>query len=428
MEQNSSREGKIVAEYSSFRGRGSLAQVVAELQRQVDQSTDFVADTRDMEWTLTARGDLALKPSNENLRDFLPREGMPLLDQALCQVAGKAPIPVWRSEAGDKAPNSGIPVRFFRSALRKHPQRTLEFLNGVMHDESNRRLVRCLDGKVRAFLSDQYREISTLGVAKQVLQVMRTLDGKVLEASVTDTHIRIKVIATSIWDRIESVRTGGDSAGWYAGGLGSQDMLRRVAARSWDDLRPLTDRMNSQGGSATVWPSATIENSPTGHGGLNFRGGILHGVCFNLATVEQIMREVHLGQRLQSGVVYQRDTVEAEAEAIYLKMRDNLASWFNPERFSEICAQARGTLTQEVRKPTAALQALAEVDLLTDTEMGEVLAYFCGQEHQSVYGVGQAIARYAQDADADRSEYLEGLAGEVCLGKRSKAILAAAAV
>jgi len=426
-DQTNTPEGSTVAEFSSFRGRGSLADVVKELERQAEKACDFVADTRDMEWVVGEKGDLRLKPKNDNLRDYLPQEGIPLLDQALSQVAGKAPIAAWTTDDKKKNRNAGIPIRFFRAALKQHPGRTLDFLNGTMWDEGKRRLVRCLDDKVRAFLSDQYRDIPTLSVAKHALKVIQGLDGKVIEASVTDSHIRIKVVATDIWDRIEATRTGGDSSEWYAGGLGSQEMLSRVAAKSHDDLRPLKEKMEDQGGDQTVWPSATILNSPTGHGGLEFRGGFLKGICFNLATVEQIMRAVHLGSRLDTGI-YQRDTVEAEAEAIFLKLRDNLTSWFTQEKFTEVCDKMRASTEKKIEKPSAAVKLLVEGDLIQDSELDDVLAHFIKDEHQTVHGLGQAVSRFAQDVDADRAEELEELAGALCLGKENKVLAEAITV
>jgi len=415
-------ENKTVAEFSSFRGRGSLADVVKELERQVDKACDFVADTRDMEWAVDEQGNLVLKPKNDNLRDFLPQEGLPLLDQALSQVASKAPIPSWSAQVldGDKARNAGIPIRFFRAALKKHPARTLDFLNGVMWDEAKRRMVRCLDDRVRAFLSDQYRDIPTLSVAKHTLGIIKDLSGKVIEASVTDSHIRIKVIATDIWDRIEAARTDRPSSEWYAGGLGSQEALTRVSARSHDDLRPLKEKMKEQGGDQTIWPSATILNSPTGHGGLEFRGGFLKGICFNLATVEQIMREVHLGSRLDTGI-YKRDTVEAEADALFLKLRDNLSAWFTQEKFTEVCNKMRASAEKKIELPSAAVKLLVENDLLKDSELDNVLDHFMN-EHRTVHGLGQAVSRYSQDVGADRAEDLEELAGALCLGNENKVL------
>lgn len=422
------REGKVVAEYSQspFRGRGSLQQVVDELHRQVGAARDFIADTRDMEFVLRD-GKLTLTPANDNLGGFfaannIPRE-IPVLDQALQQVAFKAPIPAWTEGArnGEKGRNAGVPIRFFRSSLHHFPQRTLDYLNGIMRDGSKKRLVRVLDGQVRAWLSDQYRDIPTLLVAKQALQILKDLDGKVLEASVTDRHIRIKMVATDIWDRIDSVRKD-ESRDWYAGGLGSQKYLSMVAAQSWDNLGPLKDKADvEQGGQNTVWPSATLCNSPTGHGGLQFDGNFLLAACFNLARVEMIQREVHLGSRLDTGI-YQRDTVEAEAEAIFLKMRDNLTAWFTQERFAEICDKLRETAHESVSKPSLAVNLLVEGDLINQGELDDILSHFIKDTNGSVHGLGQAVARYSQDVDVDRAEDLQGLAGEICLGKHNKVL------
>lgn len=418
-QNNNPQAGDIVSEYSRspFRGRGSLTQVVHELRRQAEAKCDFVADTRDMEFGVNPRGGLVLMPRDDNLRDFLPRAGIPLLDQAIQQVAVKAPIPA----QGDDKRNAGIPLKFFKSSLRKHPRRTTDYLNGVMHDDSRRRLVRCLDDRVRAFVSDQYRVIDTLDVAKQALAILKDLDGKVIEASVTDSHVRLKLVATDIWQQIENTRTTED--GWYASGLGNPDMLRRVSAQSRDDLRPLTDKMRDQGGPDTVWPVATISNSETGHGGLSFRGGLLKAVCFNLATVEEVLRAVHLGSRLEAGI-YTRETVESESETIFLKMRDNLGTWFTAEKFADVCQKMAGTAMTRIEKPSAAVGLIVKAcDALVDDDTDSILDYFMA-ENRTVHGLGQAISRLAQDTeDASRAETLEDLAGEMLMGKHTGSLV-----
>ena len=103
---------RIAAEYSGFRGRGSLADVVEELSRQVEASADFVADTRDMTFGRDTRtGGLTLRAANKNLWDFVPEAGLPFLDQSLVQVANKAPI-----SGGEGRTSTGIPARFFRNS------------------------------------------------------------------------------------------------------------------------------------------------------------------------------------------------------------------------------------------------------------------------------------------------------------------------
>lgn len=405
------------AEYAKYRGRGSLADVVNELRRQVDARLDFVMDSREFKFGLRlpekkdSEPVLVMEPKSISAQEFIPSGGYPVLDQALQQVAAKAPV------KGGDGRTSGIPVRFFRNALKSHPERTLDFLNGMIADAPARRMVRVLDGEVRAFLSDQYRVIDNLTVATHVLEILQKVDGRLLEASISDSHMRLKFLSAEVWDKIERVRTGEDSGSWYAGGLGSQTYLSKVAANTRGDL-PM------HGGPDTVWPIGTISNSETGHGGFTFRGGLLQAVCFNLATVEEVIREVHLGSRLEVGE-YKRDTVEAEAEAIFLKVRDNVTTFFTPEEFRKIVAKVRGSQTKEIQSASTAAGLLVKTaDSLAEQDLDALLNYFHQQPgKQTVYNLGQAVARFAQDTDnPERADDLETLAGQVLCGRHDAAL------
>lgn len=391
-----------VSEYSGYRGRGSLQVVVEELQRQVDSALDFVIDTRELRIRPDENGQPRLHHGSTAAEEFFPAEGYPMLDQAFVQLGGKLPV------------EGGAPIAFFRKAWAANPQRFSYYLNSIMHDGPARRLVRVLDGWVRAFLSDQYRVIDNLAVARKALEVLMKSGGKVLEASLSDSHMRIKMVSAEVWDSVDRTRVEKPD-GWYAGGLGNQEYLSRVAARSWGD-------MPMHGGPDTVWPIMTLSNSETGHGGFNLSGGILQAICFNLATVEQRMRQVHLGSRLEMGF-YKRDTIEAEAEAIYCKIRDHIEAFFTPESFRKIVDSVRKSSEQKIESPSQAINFLIKESpgTLVEADFDTLLAYFVGQPgEQTAYNLGQAVARFAQDVEEPgRADEIETLAGAVLVGKQA---------
>lgn len=396
----------IVSEWSGFRGRGSLLDVVNELKRQTESRKDFVVDSRDLKVVPdldAAPGTLRLVAATDSVRDFLPREGHRLLPQALVQFAGKA--------------GPGLGARELKKLAAANPNRTAEFLTGLAHDDPHRRLVRCLDDHVRAFLSDRYRVIDNLDLATWALQGLKDVGGQVLEASVTDRHLRIKMVSTEVWDRVERERTGGDSRQWYAGGLGNQQFLSRVSARSVEQL-PL------QGGQDTVWPIVNVTNSETGHGGYGASVGILQGICFNLATVEDRLVNVHLGSRLETGIL-STETVQAEARAIMLKLRDTIQSGFDQDAFRRLVDTIRDAAAREIHSPSQATDLLVKAsDALVDDDIDNLLGHFRAEPGvPSVYSLGQAVSRYAQDTDdADKADGLEALAGAVLRGDHNKAL------
>ena len=145
--------------------------------------------------------------------------------------------------------------------------------------------------------------------------------------------------------------------------------------------------------------------------------------CFNLATVEEVIREVHLGSRLETGV-YQRETVEAEAEAIFLKIRDNLSAFFTPESFSRIVYDVTAHTRTEVGRPVEAVNLLVAATGIGEDSLESLLGHFMGSEFEpTVFELGQAVARHAQDTDDPaRAEEVEGIAGDVLRGRYNAAL------
>jgi len=63
-------------------------------------------------------------------------------------------------------------------------------------------------------------------------------------------------------------------------------------------------------------------NSDYGRGAENLREFFWRAWCWNGATGETILRSVHQGKRLSDDIAYQQDTIDADARAHALALRD----------------------------------------------------------------------------------------------------------
>jgi len=373
---------------ASWSGRGSLSDLVAELERQKESKFDFVADTRSVA-VADGEGGLFLIPQDAHAAEWLPSGGLRIRPGALDQMGEKC--------------DPAIPVKFLRELSGKRPRRAAELLNNLIEDAPARRFIRCLDGSLRAFLSDRYRVLDNYDLAFAALDAVRLAGGEVIEASLSETHMRIKFTSRQIWDAID-VKRQDNRGSWYAGGLGNQGYLSRVSARSGGDL---------PGGPGTVHPLVTLSNSETGHGGLSVRIGLLQAICFNLATVEEVVAKIHLGERLSVGV-FTEETVTAESKAIYLKARDTVRGAFDPLAFKRMVDLAREAQAQEIHAPAAAVENVAKAASLPEKAKDALLAYFVRDYDLTRYGLAQAVARLAQDEeDGESGAGLEDLAGKI---------------
>ncbi|NKE72879.1 hypothetical protein [Candidatus Manganitrophus noduliformans] len=373
---------------ASWSGRGSLTDLVGELERQKESKFDFVSDTRGIA-VAEREGKLFLIPKEDRATEWIPALGLPIRPGALDQMGEKC--------------DPQVPIKFLRELSGRRPRRAAELLNNLIEDAPARRFIRCLDGSIRAFLSDRYRVLDNYDLAFAALDAVRLAGGEVIEASLSETHMRIKFTSRQIWDAID-IRRQDNRGSWYAGGLGNQGYLSRVSARSGGDL---------PGGPGTVHPLVTLSNSETGHGGLSVRIGLLQAICFNLATVEEVVAKVHLGERLSVGV-FTEETVTAESKAIYLKARDTIKGAFDPLAFKRMVDLAKEAQAQEIHAPAAAVENVAKAASLPEKAKDALLAYFVKDYDLTRYGLAQAVARLAQDEeDGESGAGLEDLAGKI---------------
>lgn len=359
-----------------------LEELVATLRQWEESKIDFVADSRHLQFT-TSDGSLRMQPAPDSvvLTEWLSREGIALNSQAVADLAGRLDPP--------------CPTAYLRAVLTGRPE-----LAASIADQTKpprRFFVRCLNGSVRAILSDQYRVIDHLDCAQWSLQACRDAGGVPLYATLTDRHMRLSITTAQVWDRIaQSERNvGTGSHHWVNFGRGTDE------EPGWAN------------------PIVTVTNSETGDGGLGVSYGILIRRCVNTVIVEQAVRQIHLGSRMDLGLLRQ-DTAAAEATALRLRIRDAIAAGLHPATFARIVAAANRAQEQRIEDPrTAAGNVLKAAGVANgEEEIDSLMSYFLRDYDQTQWGLSQAVSRYAQDAeDGETVAALEVAAGAVVRGE-----------
>lgn len=378
-----------VAEFSrsTWSRRGSLKDIVTELQRQKESRVDFTCDLRAVS-TVVEGGGVKLVPIGVAERELLESGGTPLMLQAVRQLCERL--------------EPAVPAKFFDALADKRSTRAQALLDGLMIDTGGRVFVRVLDKKVRAVLSNRYRVLDHYDVAFTAMDTAKKHNAEIIEANLTDRSMRIKMISRELFDVLDSRRSA--DGNWYIGGLGNQKMLNRVAARTEGDL---------PGGPGTVWPAVTISNSETGHGGLNVRFGILAGICFNLATVEAASVTVHLGTAMEAGV-WSEKTRSLESQTIYNKASDAIAAAFNKATFDRIMSTCKGAASVKIDSPSMSIDNVINRLALPEGRRDELMEIFCRDYASNAWGLSQAISRVAQNEDdGDDAAVFEEAAGKL---------------
>jgi hypothetical protein len=391
MENENEKIGAEVAEFNdSWKGRGTLANLVTELDRQRAARIDFVADVRHLK--VEMNGGVKLIPTTGQALEWMPDGPMMFLRSAYAQLAEKC--------------SPSVPIKFFEKMLEDRPERLADLINGLHADDPQKRFVRALDNQVRAWLSNSYRVIENHDIAFTCMDEARKKNAQVLEASLSDKRMRIKFTTQEVWDKIDVTQRSGPQGKWFAGAIGNRELIGKT-------ILGATIREELPGGPGTIHPVVTVLNSETGHGGFHVRLGILMGVCFNVATLETIVSRVHLGDRLEEGI-FSRETISAESKAIMLKARDAVRAAFDQDKFAGIVAKAKASQTDVIEMPMAAVDNVIAGGMVNEEQRDALLTYFLKDYDATRFGLAQAVSRVAQDlADPDEAGDLENAAGKI---------------
>lgn len=270
-----------------------------------------------------------------------------------------------------------IPFAYFERMRTDQPELLDRNVNTWLHKEPEQRLIRTLDGRARAFLSDRYRRLDNYDLLEQVLPILRELPGARFESmELTETRMYVKVVTP----RIEFEIQPGD----------------------------------------VVQAGVVISNSEIGHGSLSVQPLVYRLVCRNgLIAPDRAMRKAHVG-RLQEAsteeiTIFQDDTLAAEDKAFYLKVRDVVQAAVSQASFEQTAVKMRATLGIKLTgDPVKAVEVLATRYLLNEQERSGVLRSLIAESDLSGYGLVNAITGYAQEVDNyDRATELEQLGGRL---------------
>lgn len=338
----------------------SLAELAAELVRMQETKHDHVVDTRRMSVMTDDEGKTTL--SFDTTADGLV-EGL-VNDHAHNQIAQRLAIP-----------------KKYYDRMRMDAAVLLD--QNVRHwfyEQPERRMVRMLDGNVRAFLSDRFRRLDNFDLMERaILPALDDIDGLAFHvASLTPERMVLRAILPTVQCEI---------------GLRVGDVVQA---------------------------GFQIRNSEVGSASLSVDPFVWKLDCLNgLVSSVGSLRAYHVGRRIEdteeAQVIFRADTLAADDKAFYLKARDAIRQAVDETEFDDLVVKMRAAATGEiVRAPVEATQALAQTFNLSDGETSSVLASLATGGDLSRWGMVNAVTDAAKQADTfDRQEEMERLGGEL---------------
>ena len=152
-----------------------------------------------------------------------------------------------------------------------------------------------------------------------------------------------------------------------------------------------------------------LANSETGGGAFVVSPRPVFQVCSNGMTRESDgFRRIHVGSKMEDGIVWSEDTVTKEVELITAKTRDVVKAVMSREYLAKFADDLRAFKGLKVTEPIKVVQTLSKNLKWTVEQTDALLAAFIGGGDLSVLGLGQAVTSLAQGAlDGDAQHEAE---------------------
>jgi hypothetical protein len=323
-----------------------LIGLVEELERQRADSFDLIVESESL-W--------AIPDEEEGVRLGIPDRGQWYLTEwAHLQLAEKLGIP---KKYYDRMRESG------KIELLAHN------INAWLRGKE-RRLLRILDGKIRAILSDRYRIIDNYDLVFLALDEFKKKETvEIYRIDLTETMLYLKAIDRTLTASIKE-----------------------------EDI---------------VYGGLILRNSEVGASALKVEPFILRKVCSNGLILQHSLKKIHLGRQiLEIGCIeWSDETRELEDKALWSKVRDIIRATFDREVFESWVTKLKESTEIKIEKPIEAVNNIVKLAGLTEEQKQKLLMHF--SEHTK-YGLLNAITNVARDVkNPDEQVRLEEFGGKI---------------
>lgn len=334
----------------------SLSSLAQELLRQLGTKQDMIVPSTMMQCQTDSAGDcmMTIKASG-----------------------AAAPYGITTLARRQLADKLKIPFAYFERMRLDQPDLLDSNINTWLQADPERRMIRTLDGQVRAVLSERYRRLDNFDLAENVLPILQQLpEARFESVELTETKMYIKV----------------------------------VTPRTRFEMAP----------GDVVQAGLVIMNSEVGHGTLSVQPLLYRLVCSNgLIAADSSLRKPHVGRIQQSEeeavTVFRDDTLAADDKAFFLKVRDVVEAAVSEASFLALAQKMQKTqgilLTGD---PVRTVEVLANRYTLNEAERAGVLRHLIREGDLSGYGLVNAVTHYSQEVDDyDRATEFEALGGKL---------------
>lgn len=345
--------GKL-SKYSTLYGQAiPLEQLIAELERQKATKKDYVLDTQ------------SLKMRDDACIAFPDESGLDIAFEPT----------LWCHE--QIAQKTIIPSQYYERCYTKNKPLLAANVNAWMGSKE-RRMVRTLDGKARAFVSDRFKAMDNVDLLYSAAVIFKELDVGIIRADLSDLHFYIKAICPNI-------------------------------------KRELAPGDN-------VVSGVVLSNSEVGAGALKIEW-FAYRLLTNTGVVGETMdSRTHIGGRLDTGM-YTDETIASITKTTWLEVRDIISSTISQRRLDQWIEmlQVSKEIPLQATPTELAYGSWKGVDVSKD-EKDKIIKHLLGDSQGSTqFGWSQAFASTAEElGSAERRIELEKQSFQYAVMTRKK--------
>lgn len=332
----------------------SIEELATEIMRQNGIKEDYVVNSPCLQMDAW-NSDLFLRVMDGQLSDRL--EPLEISENAHRQISARL----------------GIPIKYYNRMLTESPELLTQNVNFWFNKNPEQRMLRVMEGKIRAFLSNRYLRLDHHEITCAVIPEIGTIpDVRFVSNEITENHLYIKVVNPN---------------------------LQR-------ELRP----------GRTVQAGLVIRNSETGLGTFTVSPLIYcpENGCGMIADTGAV-------KRTHSGPVYRAEEnfqlrpeafLTAEDNSFLEKIRGAVRDTLDETVFEQVLEQMQDAIHARINTddvPAVVNHAGNEFGI-TDAEQSGVLQHLLEQDDMSLFGLASAVTRQSQDSESyERATSLEGI-------------------
>jgi hypothetical protein len=358
----------------------TLQDLATELDRQKEAKRDFIVDTRQAQVVPVEHQEknakwlnMILPVATEN--GETKAEQFEMNPHALRQVGQRLKIP----------------AKFVDRLASDYPDMLAYNINGLFSREPEKRMIRTLDGNVRAFLSDRFRIMDNFDLLEAILPGLVAANADIISCEVTERNLFVKAIHPTLTAAIPpppGVAMGDGKHTFFVD--------------------------NVQAG-------LTIRNSEIGQGRLGVQPASFTARCTNFMSFKDYeYSKFHLGSRHDGGgkeawEMFSDETKQLSDAALWNQVKDIVTAAMDGTAFEKIVQKLTVARTDDISQdPVKCVEILSDKNGLGEDDKVGILQHLIRGGELTRYGLSNAVTRHAEDVESyDTATQLEALGGTI---------------